>query len=145
MPGGRLFPALRAETFGEDPSEDEKSPGPRFAQGPGLVWRVGITADLSDEKHVSVLRGQPGPWFEEKFDIVTMVGTTVMEGKIGLQLLEKGFALVRDGGNMYYQSLDAEEDCNFVLQTAYRCGMKMMAFFDETRYGIHARYYKFQK
>ena len=83
--------------------------------------------------------------FEEKFDIVTMVGTTVMEGKIGLQLLEKGFALVRDGGNMYYQSLDAEEDCNFVLQTAYRCGMKMMAFFDETRYGIHARYYKFQK
>lgn len=82
---------------------------------------------------------------EERFDIVTMVGTTVMEGEVGLKLLERGFCLLNDTGSMYYQSLDAKEDINSVLQTAYRHGMKLIAFIDEMKYGITGRYYKFQK
>ena len=59
---------------------------------------------------------------------------------IYLQVLLPIFSI--SGGD---RAATTEEDINVVLQTAYRCGMKLMAFFDEIQYGITARYYKFQK
>lgn len=79
------------------------------------------------------------------FDIVTMVGSTVMESGVGFALLEKAMKLVKPGGAIYYQSLDKNEDTNIVIQTAYRHGMKLTAYLTEDAYGFHTSYYKFSE
>lgn len=81
----------------------------------------------------------------EQFDLVTMVGTTGVESGDGLALLQQAFRFAKPGGAVYYQSMDREEDCNAVLQTAYRHGMSMEAFEEDDRYGFRCRYYKFRK
>lgn len=83
--------------------------------------------------------------FAEKFDIVTMVGTTGMESGDGLALLEKAFQFLKSGGALYYQSLDAEENCDAVIRTAYRQGMSLAAFLEDPAYGFCGHYYKFEK
>lgn len=83
--------------------------------------------------------------FSRQFDIVTMVGTTVIESGIGLALLEKAISFVKVGGAIYYQSLDKKEDCNTVLQVAYRHGMKLEAFLEDNAYGFRCHYYKFER
>lgn len=80
-----------------------------------------------------------------RFDIVTMVGSTITESGIGLELLEKAMGFVRPGGSVYFQSLEENEDCNAVIQTAFHQGMKLAAFFEDDRYGIHCHYYKFER
>ncbi len=81
----------------------------------------------------------------QQFDIVTMVGSTITEGKVGLSLLEKTMTFVKDGGTLYFQSLDEKVDCNAVLQAAYRHGMKLAAFFQDNAYGFSCHYYKFDR
>ena len=83
--------------------------------------------------------------FADKFDIVTMVGSTAIESGDGLKLLAKAISFVKDGGALYYQSLDKKEDCNAVLKTALQHGMLLTAFFEDTSYGFHCHYYKFDK
>lgn len=83
--------------------------------------------------------------FKEQFDVLTMVGTTAVESGNGMALLEKASTFVKDGGAIYYQSLDGKENCNEVLQTAFRCGMSLAAFVEDNTYGFHACYYKFEK
>lgn len=78
-------------------------------------------------------------------DLVTMVGSTVMESDDGLLLLERAMQFVKPGGDMYYQSLDEAEDCNAVIQAAFRHGMKLEAFLEDKAYGFSARYYKFAR
>lgn len=80
-----------------------------------------------------------------RFEIVTMVGSTVMESKMGLALLEKAMEFVKPGGALYYQSLDAAEDPNMVLQSVFSHGMRLSTYSEEESYGFHCRYYKFQK
>lgn len=63
----------------------------------------------------------------------------------GLALLEQAFRFAKPGGAVYYQSMDREEDCNAVLQAAYRHGMSLDAFEEDDRYGFRCRYYKFRK
>lgn len=81
----------------------------------------------------------------EAFDIVTLVGTTAIESGDGLALLEQAFRFVKRGGAVYYQSMDKDEDCNAVLQTAFRHGMSLDAFEEDHSYGFRCRYYKFLK
>ncbi len=83
--------------------------------------------------------------FSEQFDIVTMVGSTVAEGGIGLALLEKAMGFVRPGGAVYYQSLDEREDRNAVIQAAYRQGLSLEAILVEAVYGFCCHYYKFSR
>lgn len=83
--------------------------------------------------------------FTEQFDILTMVGSTAIESGNGMALLEKASTFVKDGGAIYYQSLDYKEDCNVVMQTAFQCGMSLAAFVEDTAYGFRACYYKFEK
>lgn len=80
-----------------------------------------------------------------QFDIVTMVGSTAIEGGIGLALFEKAVSFVKVGGAVYYQLLDEKEDCNEVLQAAYRHGMKLAVFIEDNSYGFRCHYYKFEK
>ncbi len=83
--------------------------------------------------------------FDGRFDIVTMVGSTVLESGIGLSLLKKAISFVKTGGTVYYQSLDEKEDCNAVIQTAFHHGMSLGAFCEDNAYGFHCHYYQFEK
>ena len=82
---------------------------------------------------------------DKKFDIVTLVGSSVMESEMGIAFVENAMSFVKEGGAMYYQSLDEKEDCNEVLQAAYRQGMKLAAFLEDRSYGFVGHYYKFEK
>ena len=82
---------------------------------------------------------------DKQFDIVTMVGSAVIESGMGIALVEKAISFVKEGGAMYYQSLDKKEDCNEVLQAAYRHGMKLAEFLEDNAYGFIGHYYKFEK
>lgn len=83
--------------------------------------------------------------FTEQFDIVTMVGSTVMESGAGLALLEKAFSFAKPGGSVYYQSIDGQEDCNRVIGNAHRNHMRLGAYLEEDAYGFSCRYYQFEK
>lgn len=82
---------------------------------------------------------------EAKFDIVTIVGSTVIESQIGLGLLEQAMGFVKPGGSLYYQSLSGDEDPDLVIKTAFRHSMRLGAFSEDHAYGFHCHYYKFEK
>lgn len=81
---------------------------------------------------------------ERQFDVVTMVGSTVMESGTGTALLEKALGFVKKGGAMYYQSIDGTEDSNLILKMAFERGMKLSAYLEDNAYGFLCRYYKFE-
>ncbi len=83
--------------------------------------------------------------YNAQFDILTMVGSTAMESGDGMTLLAKASRFIKDGGAIYYQSLDENEDCNVVMQTAFQCGMSLAAFTEDNAYGFRCHYYKFEK
>lgn len=83
--------------------------------------------------------------YKEQFDILTMVGSTTMESGDGMALLAKASGFIKEGGAIYYQSLDDREDCNVVMQTAFQCGMSLAAFAEDNAYGFRGCYYKFEK
>lgn len=80
-----------------------------------------------------------------RFDIVTMVGSTAEESGNGPALLEKAISFVKPGGAVYYQTLGSKEDCNAVLQTAFRCGMKLAAYLEDDAYGFSGHYYRLER
>ena len=80
-----------------------------------------------------------------QFDVVTMVGSTVRESKIGLDILKRAMDLVKPGGALYYQTLDENEDMGLTMQTAMRKGVKPEAFEKDCAYGMVGHYYKFRK
>lgn len=83
--------------------------------------------------------------FADRFDILTMVGSTATESGDGMGLFAKACEFVKKGGAIYYQSLDSKEDCNAVIHRAFGCGMSLAAFAEDSAYGIRACYYKFEK
>lgn len=72
-----------------------------------------------------------------------MVGSTITESGIGLALLEKAMDFVKPGGAIFFQSMEENEDCNAVMQVAFRQGMNLSAYFEDDTFGIHCHYYKF--
>ena len=82
---------------------------------------------------------------QEQFDIVTMVGSTGTESGDALALLKKASGFVKPGGSIYYQTLDENENCNVVLQLAFRLGLQLGAFEEDGRYGFSARYFRLVK
>ena len=83
--------------------------------------------------------------FDRQFEIVTMVGSTAMESGTDTALLEKAMGFVKNGGAIYYQSIDENEDCNGILKIAFDRGLKLAAFAEENAYGFMSRYYKFER
>lgn len=79
------------------------------------------------------------------FDIVTMVGTTGMESEDSQKLLEKVSGFLKNGGAIYYQSLDEREDCNDVFHLAHSLGLRIGAYEEDRTYGFCARYYQLVK
>lgn len=83
--------------------------------------------------------------FPERFDILTMVGTTGKESGDSMKLLEKAFSFVKPGGCVYYQSLDEAEDPGTVIETALGCGMRLCTLLEDDAYAFRCRYYKFER
>ena len=85
-------------------------------------------------------------WMPNKmFDVVSMVGSTAVESKMGLKILEKAMDLVKTGGALFYQTLDENEDMGLTMQTAMKKGMKPGAFEKDCVYGMVGHYYKFRR
>lgn len=100
----------------------------------------------ANPNHVTVLCADATELkIREQFDLVSMVGTTGMESGDSMALLEKAAQFVKPGGCIYYQSLDEKEDCNQVLQMAFRSGLRLDGYEEDLSYGFCARYYRFVK
>ena len=81
----------------------------------------------------------------DKFDIVTIVGTTGQESDDALALLRKAASFVKPGGSLYYQTLGDNENCNDTILQALSCGLTLHNMMRDTKYGITAHYYSFDK
>lgn len=81
----------------------------------------------------------------ERFELVTLVGSTERESGRGEALLEKVMSFVKQGGSLYYQTLFPDIPEENILETARCCGMRMDLFETDDRYGFRCRYYKFTK
>ena len=78
----------------------------------------------------------------ERFDIVTMVGSTRLESGLYEKILEKAFSFVRPGGSFYYQSLDKEEPKERFAALCGRNGMTVGQYLLDEAYGFRAQYWK---
>ena len=83
--------------------------------------------------------------FDNRFDIITLVGSTADESGNGLALLAKASGFLKPGGAIYYQTLSDHPDPNAVIATAFQNGLSLAAFEEDTAYNITARYYQFEK
>lgn len=81
----------------------------------------------------------------ERFDIVTLVGSTERESGRGAALLEKVMTFVKPGGSLYYQTLFPDLSEVQIRETARRSGMRMEVRETDERYGFRCRYCKFTK
>ena len=82
---------------------------------------------------------------EGRFDIVTMVGSTVRESGCGAAIVEKALSLVKPGGSLCLQTL---QDEGAALETDALCekhGASVAAHLHDTAYGFDARYWKIVK
>lgn len=82
---------------------------------------------------------------DNRFDVVTMVGSTAAESRDSFALLEKAMDFVKDGGVLYYQSIEENENYSTVMQTAFRKGMTLGAFLVDDAHDMHCQYYIFYK
>lgn len=82
---------------------------------------------------------------EDRFDIVTLVGSTRLESGLGEELLEKALSLLRPGGSLYYQTLDGEETEDWVRAFCEKRPAAAQAYLLDSAYGFKARYWKLKK
>lgn len=78
----------------------------------------------------------------ERFDIVTMVGSTRLESGLYEKILEKAFSFVKPGGSFYYQSLDREEPAERFPTLCEKNGMTVDRYLSDGAYGFRAQYWK---
>lgn len=82
---------------------------------------------------------------ENAFDILTMVGTTGIESDDALALLQKAASFVKNGGFLYYQTLDGNDACGETIQMAVSCGLMIQNMLQDLSHGLTAHYYCFKK
>lgn len=82
---------------------------------------------------------------QNQFDLVTIVGTTGLESQNSLDLLQKAAEFVKNGGHLYYQSLDKNETCDSVIRTAHNSTFVLKAYEADNAYQISAQYFMFEK
>lgn len=78
----------------------------------------------------------------ERFDIVTMVGSTRLESGLYENILEKAFSFVKPGGGFYYQSLDKGEPKERFAALCGKNGMTVDQYLFDGTYGFRAQYWK---
>lgn len=83
--------------------------------------------------------------FDNQFDIVTMVGSTCMEGGHHQSMLEKAFSFLKSGGSLYYQTLDRAETEENMVALCEKNNMKIDNYLLDANYGFRAQYWKITK
>ena len=82
---------------------------------------------------------------DRQFDIVTMVGSTRMESGLYGRILEKAFSFLKDGGSLYYQTLDEAETKEDMAALCGKSGINIDRYLLDAAYGFQAQYFKLTK
>ena len=79
---------------------------------------------------------------ENRFDLVTMVGSTRQESGSYEPILTKAMRLVKPGGSFYYQTLDKREETGPFLKLCEKNGLTVSNCQLDAAYGFRAQYFK---
>ena len=82
---------------------------------------------------------------ENKFDIVTVVGSTRLESGLYEILLGKAISFIKKGGSMYYQTLDRDEKMSDFLKLCNEYDLTVENYICDNSYGFKAQYWKVSK
>ena len=82
---------------------------------------------------------------DNQFDIVTMVGSTRMESGLYESILEKALSFLKNGGSLYYQTLDEAETKEAMVALCEKNDIKIDNYFLDPNYGFNAQYWKITK
>ena len=82
---------------------------------------------------------------DDRFDIVTMVGSTRMESGLYESMIEKALSFLKSGGSLYYQTLDEAETREDMVVLCEKNNMKIDKYLLDTSYGFKAQYWKITK
>lgn len=82
---------------------------------------------------------------ENQFDIVTMVGSTRTESGLYEAIIEKAFSFLKQGGSLYYQTLDKAEAKDDMLAICAKNNITIKNYLLDTAYGFQAQYWKMAK
>ena len=83
--------------------------------------------------------------FENKFDIVTVVGSTRLESGLYDILLGKAMSFIKEGGSMFYHTLDREENMSDFLKLCNAYRLTVENYICDNNYGFKAQYWKVTK
>jgi ubiquinone/menaquinone biosynthesis C-methylase UbiE len=79
---------------------------------------------------------------DNRFDIVTMVGSTRLESGLFEKIIIKAIKLVKPGGSLYYQTLDKDEGKDFFEEICKNNSCRIEKYELDTKYGLKAQYFK---
>ena len=82
---------------------------------------------------------------ENKFDIVTVVGSTRLESGLYESLLGKALSFIKEGGCMYYQTLDRDEKMSDFFELCNKYQLTVENYLCDSNYGFKAQYWKVSK
>lgn len=80
--------------------------------------------------------------FDESFDLVTVVGSTVRESGLGGDLVEKALTMVKPGGSFYLQTIIDGPEGYHLDGICQRLGAVIDGTLYDPSYGFEARYFK---
>lgn len=81
----------------------------------------------------------------DDFDIVTMVGSARRESGLREAVLSKAVSLLKNGGSLYYQTLDEDETEDWVRDFCEKRPVTVEAYLLDTAHGSKAQYWKLTK
>lgn len=79
---------------------------------------------------------------EEKFDIVTMVGSTRAESGLYSEIILKALSFLKTGGSLYYQTTDRLENAEDFLKLCGENGVFVEKWISDDTHGSKACYFK---
>ena len=82
---------------------------------------------------------------DNRFDIVTMVGSTRTESGLYEKIIEKTFSFLKKGGSLYYQTLDEAETKDDMAALCEKNRMIVDNYLLDPNYGFKAQYWKITK
>lgn len=82
---------------------------------------------------------------DHQFNIVTMVGSTRMESGLYESVMEKAFSFLKDGGSLFYQTLDRAETKEATVALCGKNNITIDCYLLDAAYGFKAQYWKLTK
>lgn len=82
---------------------------------------------------------------DSSFDIITMIGSTRIESGFYEQTIFKALDMLKNGGNLYYQTLDRNETKEDFQKVCDKYGVTIEEYYLDESYGYKAQYWKVRK